>query len=101
RFEDELSGLELSGDGGEPGVDYLDLVVGDHADPVQGTGVGPGLGNVIRSQVPVEIDRPVEPPEAGVRRFTETRSRFVGVPCHGADYYPGGISLRRALQSGR
>jgi hypothetical protein len=87
-FEGELAGLELPGDRGEALVDHRDLVIRDDADPVQGGGVGARLGDVIRREVPVELDRAVEAPETGVGRVAKSRCGFVGRSCHGGDFYP-------------
>ena len=55
----------------EAGVDLLQLLVVEHADPAQPAGVRLRLVDVVGRQPPVELDRAVEPPEARVGVFAE------------------------------
>ena len=47
------------------------LVVRDHSDPIQRSGVRSGLRQVIRRKASVEFDRAVQTPEAGIGFFSK------------------------------
>ncbi len=57
----------------QAGVDLLQLIGVEDADPVQAAGVRLGLVDVVGRQPPIELDRAVEPPEARVGVFAEAR----------------------------
>ena len=55
----------------QPGVDLLELVVVEDAELAQAAGVRLRLVDVVGRQPPIELDRAVEAPEAGVGVFAE------------------------------
>ncbi len=57
----------------QPNVDLLQLVAVEDADLTQAASVRLRLVDVIGSQPPIELDRAVDPPEAGVWVFAEAR----------------------------
>ena len=62
----------------EAGIDLLELLVVEDADLAQAASVGLRLVDVVGSQPPVELDRAVEPPEAGVGVFAKAGHQRIG-----------------------
>ena len=60
----------------EAGVDLLELLLAEDADPLQGAGVRLRLVDVVGGKPPIELDRAIEPPEAGVGVFAKARHQI-------------------------
>ena len=60
----------------EAGVELLELLGAEDADLLEGAGVRLRLVDVVGGQAPVELDRAIEPPEAGVGVFAKARHRI-------------------------
>ena len=63
----------------EAGVDLLQLGIVEYPDLAQAAGVGLGLVDVVGRQRPIELDRAVDPPEAGVWVFAEARHQRIRI----------------------
>jgi hypothetical protein len=68
----EGAGGDIGFEQAEPGRHALQLVGGEQARLVQGARVGPGAGDVVRREPPVEVDRGREPGQRLGRSVGET-----------------------------